>query len=626
MHSISIELKGYRAILASAAPYVYFGTTGSRGNETLRITRGAGWEGLTVKAVFWPSGIEVLVPESGEVEVPWEVTAQPLQPQRPGKIVFQGVDETGNRVLVTHDLAYKVSVHSPADGTSSGTPTPSVWVQWVADASGVVSEAAEIVEREAALVEQISAGASQAAASAANASTSATKAATSAQAAAQIADIGVDATLTTSGAAADAQATGAAIGSVKSNLALLINKILAVPEMMQEADATLITGYEANTYIEALYENAKCELKRLAVNSGEIYYVTCTTAGNAPMAVFANDETLSSASYLGYQGVVSQSAITTYTDEMVVIPEGCTYVFFNHRADKSSEFTVKTITFKQTSKSLSTVKYYDDVLTVCGDVSLEFKQRGVNRIFMLSNVIADGTTKAINTDWVSPFVFSAVNDPVDGTSQIHTGGNHGSDGSGGGNATARTDSVKVYVDGSALAQSENTICARTVCFEVVNYIGAWNTVSDGTYRDSLKEIDRYDFDGKRLKVSIELEALEDIQLTYYHGLQTSGYSKQAMLIGGNGVTFETHDFTSNYRVAYIPDYVIVEDDNGNTVTYHVDNVGIMKTSAYDSADRFGMYTYGKTGYDIVKSGTQALNRGDKTICTGWYDFGKTPSF
>jgi hypothetical protein len=196
MHTTAIELSGYRAIITNKLPYVLLGTAGSQGNETLLITRGTGWEGLTVKAVFHPQRIEALVPASGEMDVPWEVTARPLRAEESGKIVFHGVDESTGRVLVTHDIEYKLSSHSPADGTPPGTPTPSIWAQWVADAGGVVNEAAAVVGREAALLAQINAEAGQAAAAAKQ----------SAETAAKI--VNADATLTVSGAAADAAVTG----------------------------------------------------------------------------------------------------------------------------------------------------------------------------------------------------------------------------------------------------------------------------------------------------------------------------------------------------------------------------------------------------------------------------------
>jgi hypothetical protein len=235
MHTTKIELSGYRATIGKKLPCVLLGTAGSKGNETLLVTRGTGWEGLTVKAVFHPQRIEVLVPESGEVDVPWEVTARPLRPEERGKIVFHGVDESTGRVLVTHDIAYKVSGHSPADGTAPGAPTPSVWEQWVADAGGVVDKAAAVVEREAAQCAQISTDAASAAASAAAAKQSA-------EAAAKIADIGVDTTLSTGGAAADAAAVGVQLSSIRDEVAHYTGSAIVIENLLPQSASDYTSG------------------------------------------------------------------------------------------------------------------------------------------------------------------------------------------------------------------------------------------------------------------------------------------------------------------------------------------------------------------------------------------------
>lgn len=71
MNIHKIELSGYTARVAGCEP-LCLGTAGSRGNETLQIVLGDGWQGLSVQAVFHPAGVACLVPEDGLLAVPWE--------------------------------------------------------------------------------------------------------------------------------------------------------------------------------------------------------------------------------------------------------------------------------------------------------------------------------------------------------------------------------------------------------------------------------------------------------------------------------------------------------------------------------------------------------------------------
>lgn len=128
MNIHKIELSGYTARVAGCEP-LCLGTAGSRGNETLQIVFGDGWQGLSVQAVFHPAGVACLVPEDGLLAVPWEATEKALSSMQ-GRIVFQGLDGSG-RVVNTTDAAYQVAAHSPTEGTAGEDPTPSLYEQFV---------------------------------------------------------------------------------------------------------------------------------------------------------------------------------------------------------------------------------------------------------------------------------------------------------------------------------------------------------------------------------------------------------------------------------------------------------------------------------------------------------------
>lgn len=189
MNIHKIELSGYTARVAGCEP-LCLGTAGSRGNETLQIVLGDGWQGLSVQAVFHPAGVACLVPEDGLLAVPWEATDKPLSAMQ-GRIVFQGLDGSG-RVVNSTDAAYQVAAHSPTEGAAGEDPTPSLYEQFVGQvlaAAGTASAAAKQAGQSA-----IDAGRSETAAadSAASAASSATAAAGSASNAAASAKAAAD--------------------------------------------------------------------------------------------------------------------------------------------------------------------------------------------------------------------------------------------------------------------------------------------------------------------------------------------------------------------------------------------------------------------------------------------------
>ena len=133
MNIHKIELTGY-CVKSPEGPALYLGTAGSYGNEQLAVTLGKGWQGLTVKAVFQPSGVPAVVPNGGgTLDVPWEATETALDVAK-GRIVFEGV--TDGRVLISTDIPYAVGSHSDTEGSNSQPPTPSQWEQFVNEVKG----------------------------------------------------------------------------------------------------------------------------------------------------------------------------------------------------------------------------------------------------------------------------------------------------------------------------------------------------------------------------------------------------------------------------------------------------------------------------------------------------------
>lgn len=132
---------------------LYLGTAGSYGNEQINVVLGEGWQGLTVKAVFQPSGVAVVVPDGGGViSVPWEATQSVIAYPK-GRIVFEGV--TDGRVLISTDIPYAVGSHSDTEGSNSQPPTPSEWEQYVDKVKGDADRAEQAAKDAEASVQDV---------------------------------------------------------------------------------------------------------------------------------------------------------------------------------------------------------------------------------------------------------------------------------------------------------------------------------------------------------------------------------------------------------------------------------------------------------------------------------------
>lgn len=177
MNVHELTLQNYSAASgcpSACQPTLYLGTAGSYGNEQINVVLGEGWQGLTVKAVFQPCGVAVVVPDGGGViSVPWEATQSVIAYPK-GRIVFEGV--TDGRVLISTDIPYAVGSHSDTEGSNSQPPTPSQWEQFVNEVKGDADRAEQAAADAEAAVQKVTDAGTQAVTDIGNAKDSALEA------------------------------------------------------------------------------------------------------------------------------------------------------------------------------------------------------------------------------------------------------------------------------------------------------------------------------------------------------------------------------------------------------------------------------------------------------------------
>ena len=176
MNVHELTLQNYTAASgcpSACQPILYLGTAGSYGNEQINVVLGEGWQGLTVKAVFQPSGVPVVVPDGGGViSVPWEATQSVIAYPK-GRISFQGY--SSGRLVNTSDVSYTVG------GSSAGTdntpaPTPDEFQQFVDAVKSDADRAAQAAADAEAAVQEVKDAGTQAVTDIGNAKDSALEA------------------------------------------------------------------------------------------------------------------------------------------------------------------------------------------------------------------------------------------------------------------------------------------------------------------------------------------------------------------------------------------------------------------------------------------------------------------
>lgn len=236
------------------------------------------------------------------------------------------------------------------------------------------------------------------------------------------------------------------------------------------------------------------------------------------------------------------------------------------------------------------------------------------------------TLSAVQTDYLPPMIFEAVNNGDPTSAKIYTGGAHGADGDGSGGQTARSVLFKVYADGKLL--NENSVgFAQGVQVQVVNELMAWNTVSLGRY--PLRQSFGIDMSASGMEVSAEVFALEPIQVNTDNGPQIyfGGFTETQLMLGGQNTARVPLDTTvsSGPKSAYPNAWAIIlkHASNGLMASW-MDRKYEAGDGRYVGADMSYIRGPGaaraKFYHAVVAGSTAALGAGQSYKWRGGYHF------
>lgn len=286
-------------------------------------------------------------------------------------------------------------------------------------------------------------------------------------------------------------------------------------------------------------------------------------------------------------------------------------------------FSTNKLTFNSEGFPEITVPYDDSA-----DIDFIFGQLGINNIYHLRRARTEDWNLLYGTDYISPYRVKATNNPIADNPAFVTGGNHGSDGSGGGHPTARPRSIDVYIDNKKVTSGTHRTNSPIVV-KVVNDACAYNTVNrdTGERRDVLRETITYTFYPNGYAVSIDIRALEPIEFERHRGIamQRHHHNHRAYVpMDDTGVVDATspHDFKSSDNGSAGTRLVHWNQD-GHLAVMYIDNRMPIGDFNLNNADPRFFMSAGKSYANTIELGANyQLNNNQSLQLNAGYYFGK----
>lgn len=399
--------------------------------------------------------------------------------------------------------------------------------------------------------------------------------------------------------------------------------------------ATRENGYHIR-YNGEIMANEYGSIYRIAVNAGEKYRITQAnqigSTGQYTYAVYSNSTpNTDSLLLIGPEFNSPMTADITIPENGVLLVWGrvINYTQTVQKYEKYSRITAieeematKRLFLQYDSNGVKVNQKYSNQY----DIQYWLRQFGVNNLLQLyahgfisnETVLVSQSDPASYTtsgsDWIGPYIMSALENPTSENIGF-TGGCHGSNGDQTGDPTAETLDIKVYAD-NRLVSSGTTIVCDDVRVVVTNRIHGGNT-NGVNGRNILEEIVTYHFKNNKIYVSVCSQALEDLRVSTYYGMQMNNYNQSAMFFGKNT---KAGTFTPSTSFAEKTFLGVGTDANGRMCSMHLESVGLGCNEHTDTS-KYCFTSGAKMYYSLINSNnTLTLNANEKMYWAGWYQF------
>lgn len=423
-------------------------------------------------------------------------------------------------------------------------------------------------------------------------------------------------------------------------------------EYFDEVEAEIQNGFY-DQWNTGFVENSQYWTIKVPVVAGEVYNVDTKIAETSiPIVYFWNNSDIRS-------GNIGLGQTGTFTEYEFTIPNGVYFISITSKGTppilRKKKLYTQTLIEQKITTEVSKVKtveppiyarlngvipeimfHYNDTL----DMIITFAKVGPSGLMQISHiytVVRDSNFgdfsktrtlfKNTYSDWVGPYKCYAV-DNIDGdkpTSTDFTGGWHGYNGDQTGGATGSFVSGKLYVDGKEVTGS-TPISGNEAKIVVVNRINGANTKkADGTGRNILEEKVIYTISPRKIDVTNEITALEDLVINEYYGIQTeNGGTWDEKITFWDNVS-RSFDFTTNVDVGLkssnsrCDKFTVSKGENYLTAYIKPTGLGLRDYVSSDSYLAFSR-DYAKAYFNLIKGTTLTLTTGQKTHWQGGYIF------
>ena len=394
-------------------------------------------------------------------------------------------------------------------------------------------------------------------------------------------------------------------------------------------------GYNIH-YNGNIRTNEYGSIYRISVNPGEKYKISLPTrtgpTGQYSYAIY-NSTTPSSATLLRLGPEINEA----FTEDVTIPPGGVLliwgrvidYAVVVQKYEQYSRITAleqgaatKHLFLQYGNDGVKVNQKYSNAL----DIQYWLQKFGVNSLMQLyaHGFVANDTPVVSQSnpasytlsgsDWIGPYIMSALQNPTGGGGGF-TGGCHGSNGDQTGDPTAETLDVQVYADNRNVSVGSSVSC-DDVRVVVKNRIRAGNT-QGASGRYVLEEIVTYHFKDNKIYVSVCSEALENIRVSTYYGMQMNNYSNSAMFFGKTTKAGTFSPSTSFPEKCFLG---IGFNSNGRMCAMHLETVGLGCNDHTDTT-KYCFTSGNKMYYSLVNpNNTLTVDGGVKFYWAGWYQF------